>query len=139
VSQISKDINAVDRCLRRNRREYMEPLGLKGIHAWIVVQVCSDPGCSQDQLAKRSRFDKSTIARQVELMEDMGFIERRPSKTDKRVLCVYPTEKMLQFQPGLQASMEACEDQLLKPLSEEEKQQFRTLLRRICSAIETGD
>ena len=139
MSQISKDINTIDRYLRRNRREYMEPLGMKGVHAWITVQVCANPGCSQDQLAKRSWFDKSTIARQVELMEDMGFIERKPSKTDKRVLCVYPTEKMLQFQPGLQASMESCEQQLLQVLTEEEKTQFCALLRRICAATETGD
>ena len=139
MSQISKDINTIDRHLRRNRREYMEPEGLKGIHAWIILQVCNTPGCSQDQLAKRSWFDKSTIARQVELMEDMGFIERKPSKTDKRVLCVYPTEKMLQFQPGLQASMEDCEARLLAPLNEEEKELFRAFLRRICLAAETGE
>lgn len=136
MSRLSKDINTIDRYLRRNRREYMDPFGLKGIHAWLMVQVCNNPGCSQDQLAKSLWFDKSTIARQVELMEDMGFIVRKPSKTDKRVLCVYPTEKMQQFQPGLQAEMENCENRLLQVLTDAERVQFCDLLRRVCAATE---
>lgn len=139
MSQISKDFNSINRYLRRNRREYMEPLGLKGIHAWIIVQVCSDPGCSQDQIAKRSWFDKSIIARQVELLEEKGYLTRKASEKDKRVLCVYPTEKMLQFQPGLVAAMEEWENELLQDLTDEERQQFSALLARVCARTDRGD
>ena len=131
MSQFSSNFNAVDRYLRRYRREYMAPLGLKGIHARLFMAICRTPGCSQDQLAKRMWFDKSTIARQMELLEKKGFITRQPSEKDKRVLCVYPTEAMLQFQPGLQAAMEQWENTLLQDLNEEEKAQLNSLLSRI--------
>ena len=78
MSQFSSNFNAVDRYLRRYRREYMAPLGLKGIHARLFMAICRTPGCSQDQLAKRMWFDKSTIARQMELLEKKGFITRQP-------------------------------------------------------------
>ena len=139
MSQISKDINTIDRYLRRNRRAYMEPLGMKGIHAWIIDQVCANPGCSQDQLAKKLWIDKSTIARQLELMEEAGFIQRKASQTDKRVLCVYPTERALQFLPGLQAATEEKEALLLQGLTAQERQQFSALLRRVCAAAEMGE
>ena len=131
MSQFSSNFNAVDRYLRRYRREYMAPYGLKGIHARLFMAICRTPGCSQDQLAKRMWFDKSTIARQMELLEKKGFITRKPSETDKRVLCVYPTEQMLQIQPDLQAAMARWEETLLQDLTEEEKVQLNTLLKKV--------
>ena len=131
MSQFSSNFNAVDRYLRRYRREYMAPYGLKGIHARLFMAICRTPGCSQDQLAKRMWFDKSTIARQMELLEKKGFITRKSSETDKRVLCVYPTEQMLQIQPDLQMAMAQWEDTLLQDLTEEEKQQLNTLLKKV--------
>lgn len=131
MSQFSSNFNAVDRYLRRYRREYMAPYGLKGIHARLFMAICRTPGCSQDQLAKRMWFDKSTIARQMELLEKKEFIIRKPSEKDKRVLCVYPTEKMLAIQPDLKMAMEQWEATLLQDLSEEEKQQLNDLLTRV--------
>jgi len=135
MSQFSRDVNTIDRYLRRHRREYMEPLGLKGIHARLFMLICRKPGCSQDQLAKQMGFDKSTIARQVELLEDQGFVTRKMGEKDKRILCVYPTEKMRQFQPGLDAAMQTWEEALLQDLTEAERQQLTGFLCRICKKI----
>lgn len=131
MSQFSSNFNAVDRYLRRYRREYMAPLGLRGIHARLFMVICRTPGCSQDQIAKRMWFDKSTIARQMELLENKGFITRQLSEKDKRVLCVYPTQQMLDFQPGLQAAMEQWEQTLLQDLTQEEKDQLNSLLAKV--------
>lgn len=131
MSQFSSNFNAVDRYLRRYRREYMTPLGLRGIHARLFMVICRTPGCSQDQIAKRMWFDKSTIARQMELLENKGFITRQPSEKDKRVLCVYPTQQMLDFQPGLQSAMEQWEQTLLQDLTQEEKDQLNSLLAKV--------
>lgn len=131
MSQFSSNFNAVDRYLRRYRREYMAPYGLRGIHARLIMAICRTPGCSQDQLAKRMWFDKSTIARQMGHLESKGFITRQPSESDKRVLCVYPTQQMLDVQPGLQAAMDQWEQTLLQDLTEEEKEQLNALLARV--------
>lgn len=136
MSQFSRDINAIDRYLRRLRRQYMEPEGLKGIHARLIMAVNRRPGSSQDQLARGMWFDKSTIARQLELLEKMGFVTRTPSQTDKRVLCVYPTEKLLAFQPGLKAAMEEWERNLLEALSPEEQAQLNTLLAKVRNKVD---
>lgn len=139
MSNFSRYVNTIDRHLRRRRREYMEPVGLKGIHARMIMAICSNPGCSQDQLAKSMWFDKSTIARQVELLEDMGFLTRKPSEKDKRVLCVFPTEKMLQFQPGLAAAIKASEAELLEGFTEEDKQRLIALLSQVCAKTDRGE
>lgn len=135
MSQFSRDINLIDRCLRQRRRDYMEPLGLKGIHARLIMHICRTPGCSQDQLAKRMGFDKSTIARQAELLENMDFVIRKPSEKDKRVLCVHPTERMQEFWPGLEAAMEAWDAELVQELTPQEREQLTTLLGRIAQKV----
>ena len=131
MSQFSRDINAIDRWLRQHRRDYMEPLGFKGIHARLIMAICRTPGCSQDQLAKRMGFDKSTIARQLELLEKKGYVERKASETDKRVLCVFPTEQMLAFQPGLSEAMEQWNALLLSELTQAEKEQLNEIMGKI--------
>ena len=135
MSQFSRDINTIDRFLRGRRRDYMEPLGLKGIHARLFMRICGVPGQSQDQIAKRMGFDKSTIARQLELLEDKGFVERRPSETDKRALCVFPTQKMLDFQPGLKKAMDDWDEELLRDLTPEEKTQLNVIMEKIRNKI----
>ena len=82
-------------------------------------------------LAKNMGIDKSTIARQVEALEAQDFVSRRPSQKDKRVLCVYPTEKMSEFLPGLDAAMQTWEQELLQELTETECQQLYAILAKL--------
>ena len=139
MSKFSRDISAIDRYLRGHRREYMEPLGLKGIHARLFMMICGSPGSSQDQLAKRMGFDKSTIARQLELLEQMGYVNRKASEKDKRVLCVYPSEKMLEFLPNLEDAMQRWENALLQDLTPEELTQLDSILAKIREKVGRED
>ena len=134
--QISKDLAAIGRYLRRQRTGYMAPLGLKGLHARLLALILDTPGLSQDQLAQRAGFDKSNIARQVALLEEAGYLQRLPDPQDKRVLQLLPTEKTLALQPSLQAAMEAWERQLLRTLTEEEKAVLTGLLEKLRAAAE---
>ena len=132
--QISKDIAAVGRYLRRQRNRYMAPLGLKSIHARLLLDVLDHPGISQDGLAQKAGFDKSNIARQVAVLEDAGYIRRNPSASDKRVLELSPTEKTLALQPQLLSAMEQWEEKLLANLTTAEKQLLTGLLDKLRTA-----
>lgn len=128
--QISKDLGTIGRYLRRQKHMYMEPLGLKGLHAGFLADICREPGISQDGLAQRIGVDKSNIARQAAILEEKGFLYRSQGQ-DKRVLCLYPTEKTLALFPGLCSSMEQWEQTLLQDLSGEEIQQLSSLLAKV--------
>lgn len=136
--QISMDIAAVSRYLRRHRNQYMEPFGLKSIHARYLVEVCQNPGISQDGLTQLLSFDKSSVARQAALLEEQGFLRRSPGE-DKRVMRLYPTEKTLELLPGLQAAMERWERDLLRALTEEEAGSFAALLAKVRIRAERED
>lgn len=134
--QLNRDLVAVSRYLRRQRNQYLEPYGLKGLHGRYLTEICENPGISQDQLAQRLGMDKSNIARQVAFLEEAGFVCRSPGKADKRVMELFLTEKALVLLPGLQEAMETWENHLLRALTEPEQEQFMTLLSRIRTSIE---
>lgn len=135
--QISKDLGTIARYLRRQKHMYMEPLGLKGLHAGFLADICREPGISQDGLAQRIGVDKSNIARQAAILEEKGFLYRSQGQ-DKRVLCLYPTEKTLALFPGLQSAMEQWEQTLLQDLTQQEKDQLNSLLAKLCDRVKKG-
>ncbi len=137
--RFSKDILLISKHFRRQRNRYMEPFGLKGMHARFLVDVCESPGISQDKLAQRMGIDKSNVARQVAVLEEGGFLLRKPSGGDKRVLCLTPTQKTLDLLPGLQQEMDRYEETLLSALNDEERKLFLSLLNRICVDAEKED
>lgn len=133
--QFTKDISVISRYLRRQRNAYMEPLGLKSIHARYLMEVCQSPGLSQDALVQLLGFDKSGIARHAAFLEEEGYLERRPGK-DKRVLHLYPTEKTMQLYPKMQEAMNRWESALLQELSPEDRKTLRKLLSQVRAVAE---
>jgi len=129
--EISKDLAAVGRFLRRQRNRYMAPLGLKGLHARLLLDVLHAPGISQDGLAQKTGFDKSNIARQVALLEEKGYLRRSPDPQDKRVMQLFPTDQTLALEEKLLAAMEQWEAQLMKNLDSREQAALAQLLEKV--------
>jgi len=67
------------------------PISVGEAHA--LREIAREAGITQNGLAKRMRLDKSTTSRLVSMLEQRGWIERRRSKTDKRVNNLRPTAK----------------------------------------------
>lgn len=134
--QFSKDVALISKYFRQHRSRYMEPFGLKGLHARMLIDISEQPGISQDGLAQLMSIDKSNVARQVAVLEEQGFLSRKPSGEDKRVQCLYATQKTLELLPGLQEQTQSWEDALLGRLTKEERTQLLTLLHRVRTHIE---
>ena len=69
-------------------------------------------------------------ARQAAALEEGGFITRRTSPEDKRVLQLYPTEKTLELLPQIRESLRGWEDYLTHGFTEEEVALLEGLLER---------
>ena len=95
MSQIIRSITEIARCTTQYRTETLAPMGLKACHASYLTEICAAPGISQDKLASRICINKSNVARQAAILEEDGFIIRKPSATDKRIMQLFPTQKTL--------------------------------------------
>ena len=133
MSQIIKDMTEITRCGVDYRTEKLAPLGLKACHASYLLEICDEPGISQDNLAQRICINKSNVARQASALEEDGFIIRKPSPADKRVMELYPTEKTLEILPRINEMLMCWENCITHDLTEEEKELLSALLRKMSS------
>lgn len=136
--EIGKEIEAISRSLRRKRSLYMESLGLKSVHAKLLLDIADNPGISQDALARLAGVDKSNIARQVAALEEQDFVYRQPAPGNRRMLQVHLTQKARQLLPKLQKTSQNWEEDLLQDLSNWEISQLSALLHRIRQSIDDG-
>ena len=120
MPHIIKTMNEITRCGMQYRTDNLEPFGLKSCHASYLLEICRNPGISQDMLARRICINKSNIARQIVVLEEGGFVERRSSQEDTRVMELYPTEKTLELLPELRKVLGGWSRYLTQDFTEEE-------------------
>ena len=131
MSQIIRDITEIARCGAQYRTETLAPMGLKACHASYLIEICANPGISQDKLASIICINKSNVARQAAILEEDGFVTRMPSTQDKRIMQLYPTQKTLELLPLLSPILNQWEAHLTADVSEEE----RAVLERVLSRM----
>lgn len=131
MSQIIRDITEIARCGAQYRTEVLAPLGLKSCHASYLLEICANPGISQDKLAARICINKSNVARQAAILEEDGFLIRTPSTQDKRIMQLYPTEKTLEILPQISPILRQWEACLTADLSDEERAILEKVLERM--------
>ena len=88
---LMRQINVVSRCGARYRAEEFKRFGLSAPHHSYILNICKNPGISQEQLAEHICVDKSNVTRQLALLEELGQIpsslrEKIMSQQDANVL-----------------------------------------------------
>lgn len=128
MSKIIRHLTAISRCGVEYRKQYLSNMSIDGRYARYLLEVCDRPGISQEGLSQRLLLDKSTVARQCATFEENGFLLRRPSLEDRRILQLFPTEKTLALLPQLTEAWDSWEALLTEDLSDEEKRIVADLL-----------
>ena len=100
-------------------------------HHSLVFAICREEGRSQDTLAQVLCLNKSTVARSLAALEDKGLVERCPAAEDKRVLLVYPTEKMKALLPRVRTVAKEWNEAVTEGISEEELAVCESVLTRM--------
>ena len=131
MPELMHHITHVARCAALYRQEELASLGLKSCHASYLNAICACPGITQDQLARRIFINKSNVARQLVILEEDGFVERRPSPDDKRAIQVFPTQKARDCLPRIAEIFRLWESFVAQDLSEEERECLVTMLEKM--------
>ncbi len=131
MSLTTRRINILSRCQNLFRSARLKDTGLTAPYYNYVLPICRTPGLSQEQLARRVYFDKYNVTRHLARLEQEGYVQRLPSQEDKRVMLVYPTEKMLGLLPEVRRSITDWDEYLFDSLSPEELAQFDAILEKI--------
>ena len=124
-------ISQTMRCYSLFRAARLEAYGVTGYQYLYLTNICRAPGVSQDELAEKLIFNKSSVARQLATLEQNGFVERRRNEKDKRELLVFPTEKAREVLPVIDRAVADFREKLGEGLSKEEWEELERLLKRV--------
>lgn len=128
---LMKYINTTHRCSNQFRSEQLVESGLNGCQSSYILYVCNNPGISQDQLAQIIYINKSNVTRQLAVLEEKGYVERKTSSSDKRFTKVYPTQKALDVLPRVRQVLQDWNEYITEGFTDEEKTVLMSLMERI--------
>ena len=126
-----KNNGILTRCTDMYRDERFRELGLNSRQSVLLLQVCRNPGVTQDALSKAILIDKSNITRQMGVLEEAGLVQRCPDEGDRRQVRVFPTDRALALLPEIRAGFRAWRAYLEEGISDEELAVFADVMDRI--------
>jgi DNA-binding MarR family transcriptional regulator len=128
ITQLSKALH---------RRTTEEQLGMR-LKAYLTLSHVRDhPGTTQQELESAILMDANGVVLILNEAEAAGFSIRRRDPNDRRRHIVELTEAGRKALERADAGRETLEGALLEPLSAEERETFRALLRKVLAGALT--
>ena len=122
MSLLMGELDSIARCAAQYRSERLAALGLKSCHASYL---------SQEQLARRIYQNKSSVARQLAVLEEAGFVRRVCCDSDRRVTELYPTEQAEAALPEIRQVLGQWESWVTQDLTQAERRSLELLLGKL--------
>ncbi|MCA0150690.1 MarR family transcriptional regulator [Rossellomorea vietnamensis] len=107
---------------------------------WTVLKrLAEKDGISQKQLAIRSEKDQPTVTRILDILERKELIYKQKNAEDRRSFLIFITEKGMKAKEELSPFIENLyEDTILKGISEEELEVYKSVLSQINANMTKG-
>ena len=131
MPKFMKMLNNISRSQAIYRYSKISVDDLQSGHYAFVLTICREPGRSQEELARELCINKSTVARNLNFLEEKGYILRNYLPNDKRQFCVFPTPKMLDVLPKVKAVSQEWMSLLSQDIPQNELDTFNSVLERM--------
>ncbi|MGI5950086.1 MarR family winged helix-turn-helix transcriptional regulator [Peptoniphilus sp.] len=92
-NQFCFPIYAASRQVTQLYTPLLKPLGLTYTQYLVFLVLWEEDGITVGEICNRLMLDNGTISPVLKKIETLGYIERRRSKNDDRVVIIYLTEK----------------------------------------------
>ncbi len=134
---IGRDISHLFRSINIYLSKELEPYGIGSGQFPFFKFLMHNEGVSQESFASSFKYDRATITRSVNKLEEMGYVIRKRDPSDKRAYCVYLTDKGREMKPVLIDISAKLNDILLHGFSTEEKAMFICMMEKAAKNIAT--
>ena len=104
---------------------------LEGARGRIIFALWGKDGVPIKTLCEKTSLDKSTLTGIIDRLERDGYIERKPSQTDKRSTLICLTGKEQEFSKHVRKVSNKMNKIFYKGFSDEEIMLFDNMLERI--------
>ena len=131
MPKFMKTLNNISRSQAVYRAGKISAEDLQSSHYAFVLTICREPGRSQEDIARELCVNKSTAARNINYLEEKGYVIKKPIPNDKRQFSVCPTDKMLAVLPEVRNVSSEWMTLLSEGIPEEELEIFDSVLSRM--------
>ena len=117
----------------RSIRSDVVRMGLTHESFMALRFIYENPGITQAELAEVSCKDRNVIGKTIDRLEELGYVERKRGKKDRRSFCLTTTEKGSQIQAEAWEILMKRQAECVSCLSSEEQRIFMHYLEQITS------
>jgi DNA-binding MarR family transcriptional regulator len=128
-------VNEVARLFGRRFSHNGRWLGLTRAQCRILARIARSEGINQAGLADLLEVRPMTLVRQIDRMEEAGWIERRPDPTDRRARRLFLTAKARPILGRIMDVANETRDEALARLKPAEVEQLMGLLDRVHATL----
>lgn len=121
-------ISILSRIIQNDLKRSVKQYGLNENNYFFIFFINDHPGATQDDLTRIMFLDHSTITRAVTKLAQLGYLERRSDKKDKRVSHLYLTSQGQELQRPLYEATKHAEELAFGNLTIEERDLIQPLL-----------
>jgi DNA-binding MarR family transcriptional regulator len=100
-------------------------------HIAFIRALSRRDSLSQEELSEVLSIDKTTTARAIKTLVELGYVARSPDSTDRRIYRLSLTAKAKAITPLIKESLRTLSEVLSSGLSENERQLVLGLLKRM--------
>jgi DNA-binding MarR family transcriptional regulator len=136
--RISYVVARLERALRKELAERIEPTGLTVPQYTTLSVLHSRSGLSNAQLARRSYITPQTMSEVIGALEAKGLVDRAPDPGHRRILRITVTRKGKRVMSRCDAAVNELEQQMLAELSDPERAQLLHSLRSCVHVLGAG-
>ena len=98
---LSLDSSILYRCNQKHFDKLLGKYDLGYTQLILLTQIYENEGISMNELAVKGVFDKGTITKSIQRLEQLSYVRIENSEADKRSKLLFTTEKVHQIMPDL--------------------------------------
>lgn len=117
---LSLDSSILYRSSQKHFDKVFSKYNLGYASALFLTQIYENEGISMNELAMSGDFDKGTITKSIQKLQELGYVTVETSKEDKRQKKLYTTEAAQKILPDIYAKKQTWWDHLLSEINDEE-------------------
>ena len=121
---IGLDSSILYRCNQKYYDKVLQNYGIGYTQLALIMVIYENEGITMNELALKGSFDKGTITKSIQKLEQLDYVRIEANDSDKRIKLLYTSDKVREILPKLYMLRQEWNEYLLADLSEEEKNAY---------------
>ncbi|MFI5304743.1 MAG: MarR family winged helix-turn-helix transcriptional regulator [Nitrospiria bacterium] len=97
IAEIVQSFRRIFKSIQEYSEEVLKEFGVTGPQLWLLKILHSEDGTPVSELSQKMFLHISTVSSIINRLEEKGYIERKRTKSDRRLVLIHLTEKGLKI------------------------------------------